>query len=86
MNDTILKVGDTVEVINYGHSVYLNKELVIFHPILSERGDFFEVDINPEVVGKHGVITKISSSNKYSLDGIPQKSSWYNRNQLKQLL
>ena len=63
-------IGDRVRVVNYGHIISYRKT----------------VDILPGIIGKTGVITgKIDSlgEEKYSIDGIKEKSSWYTADQLE---
>lgn len=79
--------GDKVEVINYGHP-YWSKELNTDHPLnyLGKVEYGYYYDMSPELVGKQGIIEKVSITQgipQYSLIGIPGKTAWYDEKQLK---
>lgn len=77
---TKFKVGDKVEIIKYGHLVWVQ-----------ERGVAGEKDLLPELIGKQGIIIKANAidyssfkgRDQYSIDGIPAKIAWYDNEQLK---
>lgn len=68
-----LKVGDKVKVIRYGH-IYWS----------SINGKLVPTDMSPHLIGKIGVIDKISG-NHYSVEGIKEKHAWYDYQQLMKL-
>jgi hypothetical protein len=78
MDTPKFKVGDKVKVVKYGH---------IIHHYKSETGNWAAEDISPDIVGKEGVVREVSNSQPgwvtYALDGIPEKTAWYNQNQLE---
>jgi len=90
------KVGDKVKVINYGHLIWQNKTNQDlerqFHkehgftykelPVLSDDGKTQWLDLSPELVGKEGVVDKISDSGDYALNGL-SKYAWYSEKQLE---
>jgi len=68
-------LGDKVKVVNYGHQVFT-----------TSNGVRSEYDALPGIVGKEGMVTKVSTvQNKpsYSVSGIPEKGSWFNEDQLE---
>lgn len=95
-----LKIGDKVEVVGYGHPIWVHKEMwkkgfeagltrkeKPTH-ILFEDATTYQYDMSPNLVGKKGIIIEISDSQgepSYSISGIPQKQAWYNKDQLKLL-
>jgi len=93
-----LKVGDTVKIVNYGHWIYMprsqwemqQKEFNFTQEkpdnVIKEEEDGWYYDINPDMVGRIGVVSSISSDGKdYSLD-IVGKVAWYQRQQLEKIL
>ena len=82
------EIGDKVKVVNYGHRMwsYKGTETKVNWPIISEDENIIWNDMQSEIVGKYGVVDKVTETQgitKYSLDGIPQKSAWYNEEQLE---
>ncbi len=81
-------IGDKVRVVNYGHPIWMNKNLdmEINLPIISEDDKVVWYDMNNGVVGKVGIIEKVKKIQGilgYSLNGIPEKTAWYTENQLE---
>jgi len=81
-------IGDKVKVVGYGHLFWLAKdsEMKTNFPIIHKEGDIIWHDMNSGVVGKKGVVDKVTETQgqiKYSIKGIPEKSAWYNEEQLK---
>lgn len=72
MKEPKFEIGDQVRVVNYGHYIF---------DIVGES--FRKIDINPEVVGKVGVVIDISNDAQYALKGIPKKHCWYSEDQLE---
>lgn len=72
MAEPKFKIGDQVRVVNYGHHIRGIK-----------NGLIEKIDINPEVVGKVGTVSVVSSGNQYAVEGIPGKHAWYNEDQLE---
>lgn len=89
-------IGDKVKVVNYGHLIWQNKtnqdaerkfheQLGIPYkelPVLSDDGKTQWLDLSPGLVGKEGIIDKISESGDYALSGL-SKYAWYSENQLE---
>ena len=91
MKDVIprFKVGDTVQVINYGSSIWISKELPVSFPLLKRGNKVNWYDIQPQLVGKRGVVRNVSVIQgvpRYSINSIPGKTAWYTEGQLKQIL
>jgi len=88
MKKPFYKVGDTVEIVNYGHLIWENKNfpsIMSKLPTYREEGDLRFVDISSEIVGKRGVVSNIENTQgvpKYSMSGIKEKSSWYREDQM----
>ena len=81
-------IGDKVEIINYGHLIWSSKksEIEIGLPVIHEGKYTIWYDMNNDIVGKIGVVDDVTETQgniQYSLKGIPQKSAWYNEDQLK---
>jgi len=90
------KVGDKVKVVNYGHLIWQNKTNQDaerkFHEnngipykelkVLSDDGKTQWLDLNPDLVGKEGIVDKISDSGDYALKGL-SKYAWYSEKQLE---
>lgn len=86
MSQSKYKVGDKVEIVNYGHIIWQSKhsgEAKMDLKLHSEDKDIWFFDSNPELIGKVGIITKKTQRGAYSIDGIPGKSAWYGEDQLK---
>jgi hypothetical protein len=122
----LFKIGDKVEVIKYGHLMFINKKHYLetqkslyeignkktelelkwifgqnttYTPppftaknkpdnIISETDTLWWVDMQPELVGKKGIISNISNRQGYSIysiKGIKGKNSWYDEEQLKRI-
>ena len=89
MKEAVFSVGDKVRVILYG-SLYwqLNKPNSDLSglTIISENEDIVWIDMSPCLVGKEGVIEEVTLTQEaysYALNGIKEKHSWYNENQLE---
>ncbi len=70
------KIGDKVKVINYGSLLWQRNSV----------GNISILDIRPGVIGKEGVICKADLTQgkpTYAIDGIPEKHSWYDEEQLE---
>jgi len=73
---TEFKVGDQVEIVNYGGLIY-------------EKGDdgaLHARDLLPYIIGQRGIIVKAKTTqniDNYSIDGIPSKTAWYQNDQLE---
>lgn len=79
------KIGDKVEIINFGSLLFENKHSTdpkLNFKVYAEDENFRYLDMNPELIGKIGIITKVSGG-EYAINGIPGKSAWYNELQLK---
>lgn len=82
-----IKIGDKVRVVGAGGIVFsvdpmISKSFVY----LGYEDGFHWYDILPGIVGRDGVvvdITETQGNKKYSLSGIPEKSSWYSDDQLE---
>ncbi len=64
------KVGDKVEIIKYGSIIWENKhsdDPKLNFKVYAEDENFRYLDMNPELIGKVGIITKVSGS-KYAID------------------
>jgi hypothetical protein len=75
---TKFRVGDLVEVVNYGHPYWQ-----------SLGGELVAVDTCPELIGQQGIITKAITTQEieqYSIDGIKHKTAWYQNGQLKLII
>jgi hypothetical protein len=82
------EIGDKVKVVNYGHLMWSNKKsgMKMKLPIISEDGNIVWHDFLSKIVGKVGVVVEVIETQgivNYSLNGIPQKTSWYNEEQLE---
>lgn len=78
-----IRIGDMVEIINYGHLVWENKaaqDVITSFPLYKKCGDIVWYDINPKLIGKQGVIIAIGATGEYTIDRI---GSWYSEEQLK---
>ena len=85
------KKGDVVEIVGYGSIIWVNKssQMAEFFDTLKaydENEKTYYFDIDPEIVGKTGVVDSVSlnenySSPQYSLSGV-SKVAWYNEEQL----
>lgn len=74
----LFEVGDAFKVVNYG-SIIWTKD--------SSTGKLKTIDINPDIVGKLGIVTKVTVT-----QGIPQygcyskefsKRAWFNEGQME---
>lgn len=85
------KIGDKVTIVNYGHLMWINTKLMQTDyyekmTALKEDGYFKWYDMQPELVGKKGVVNKVTNTQnkpKYGLSGIAGKSAWYDEEQLE---
>lgn len=91
MDKIELNIGDTIEIVNYGHPMWVTKgghEYEIFkdHPRLSESEKTIIIDMHPEYIGQKGIIKEKSKNQnggyEYSINGT-SKSAWWNEDQLK---
>jgi len=79
--DREYKIGDHVEVINYG-SLYYSPTTTSFKFLGMYEG-LYVYDPIPHVLGKQGIIDTVSNNgNSYGIAGI-NEHSWYNKQQLK---
>lgn len=86
--ETPFKKGDKVRVIKYGHLMYMSKRFDIPRawPLVFEDSGMRWYDMSPHLVGKEGVVETvqfIQGNYSYSIDGILEKRSWYNHDQLE---
>ena len=75
------KVGDQVEIINYGHKMWRNEKMVDGEIIQLKETEWF--DMFPEKVGLVGIIIEAHETQNrdmYSLYGI---GAWYYNDNLK---
>lgn len=87
-SDTSFKIGDKVEIVNYGHLLWSNKKEIESQGgvpkgwnLLNDDGVVLTIDVAPELVGQTGIIVK--GDDTYAVEGISGKHAWYNRKQLK---
>ncbi len=83
---TKFKVGDKVEIVNYGHLIWENKKMPLQRsklPIYSEDEDTAWVDISPSLIGKKGVITECKKTQGIDNYSISEIGAWYCNDQLK---
>ncbi len=92
--ETKFKIGDKVEIVNYGHLIFYAGNSGIEYDILSRTCPVVAIldngtkafDLNPKLIGEQGVIKEVDDSDetvtKYALDGL-NKASWYNDDQLQ---
>lgn len=79
---TKFKVGDIVRVVNYGHLIW---------DINASNDGIIDVDINPEIVGRRGIIVKAyttQGNDRYAIEldlinGSRGKYAWYDNEQLE---
>ena len=84
--------GTTVEIKGYGSLMYVSKEeyklgVSSTWKILGVGAFNWVMDSRPDLVGQTGVVRKAELTQgqwKYALDG-PDKTAWYNEEQLKQI-
>lgn len=84
-NTAKFKIGDHVHVVNYGSKIWMFKgqpQPKHKMPIISENEEIAWYDMLPEIVGKKGTVREVYHG-QYALDGIPEKTAWYNDNQLR---
>lgn len=89
------KAGDSIRVINYGHLIWESKDpRTMPEEFRLKRKAYYEtdkircIDLNPELVGKEGIISEASISQgewSYAVDGIPEKCAWYDEDQLEMI-
>jgi hypothetical protein len=83
------KVGDKVKVVNYGSIYWTRKGEPVPSSFVLLKGSleispYLWYDMQPELVGKQGIITAVGSSgDEYSLSGIEGKIAWYENQQLE---
>lgn len=77
-------IGDKVKVVNYGHLIWAHKDSVmnLSFPVVKVGGNITWMDMNISIVGKEGIVSKVSGSG-YALEGIPEKHAWYYEDQLE---
>jgi len=82
------KIGDNVEIVNYGHLKWENKNMpnqMSDLPTYSEEGFMRFVDILKNLVGQKGIVIDVKMSQgipNYSISGIDGKSAWYQESQM----
>ena len=77
------KIGDQVEVVNYGSLAWRRQKMVGDEVIPLPETEWY--DPSPDLVGERGIVTKVTNTqgvDKYSLTGTT-KSAWYYNDQLK---
>lgn len=86
------KIGDRVKIIKFGHPFWVTKEeLKVFptsRPPLYEDETRSWFDMSPEIVGKKGVVSKVTVTQgvpKYTIEGIKGKHAWYTENQMEKI-
>ena len=76
------KVGDQVKIINYGHLMWGR-----YKKVDGEYKHSPETwDMQPKIIGQIGVISQVKITQDtagYVIDGIPNKSAWYEDGQLE---
>lgn len=84
------KIGDKVRVINYGHKMWMHKD-VINHPqwhkdtpILKEEENILWCDVEPSLVGKIGEIREVVQVKRISADGNEESVGQYSINGIPQ--
>ena len=97
----MFKIGDKVRIIKYGSLWKIHKsEYEFMCKYFNETPDYSDIyiedesiiwkDTNKNLIGKEGVIRKVSESQpgflQYALDGIPEKTAWYNHTQLELII
>jgi hypothetical protein len=86
---TKYKVGDQVKIVNYGSSFWWNPKSGIpklNFPIIYESVEVIVFDMNPELVGQVGVVSKANTTqniDNYAIEGIKDKHAWYHNDQLE---
>ena len=81
------KVGDKVVIVKYRHPVWVNRDAgdKLSWPVIREDDNIIWYDMISDIVGKVGVVIFVRESQGqilYSVNGIPQKTSWYKEEQL----
>lgn len=99
-DDSVIRLGDFVEIVNYGSMYWMNKIQVDpavidamkqKFPVIAEDDAFLHLDIAPKLVGKRGIITRCSVTNgeeSYALEILAEgnfKKAWYYKGQLKKV-
>lgn len=88
--------GDVVAIVNYGHPIYISKEAYLYlgkgetipNNIIVEDAIGYWIDMQPNIVGKIGIIKSkalVQEKWNYSLANISEKISWYNEGQLEKI-
>ena len=80
------KKGDKVKIVKYGHLIWEHKSseaLISAFPVVFEDENLRYLDLEPEIVGKKDIITKIQQvQGKYSYS-LRKLGSWYSEQQLE---
>ena len=99
-DDAVIRLGDFVEVVGYGSLHWINKiesdpvvidSMKVKFPVIAEDDHFLHLDMNPELVGKRGIITDCASVCNREMfilsmvDKNNYKKAWYSRDQLKKV-
>lgn len=97
----MFKLGDKVRIIKYGSLWKIHKsEYEFMCNYFNEKPDYSDVyltddevlwlDMHKSLVGKEGIITKITEPQpgllQYAIEGISEKTAWYNHTQLELVL
>ena len=72
-------IGSTVEVVKYGHVIWRREE---------GEDKLTPYDMLPDIVGMRGIVRKVINQQgrkKFAVDGIHDKSAWYDQQQLKKI-
>lgn len=99
-DDSVIRLGDFMEIVNYGSMYWISKIQVdpsvieamkSKFPVIAEDDAFLHLDMAPELVGKRGIITRCSVTNgkeSYALEILAEgnfKKAWYYKSQLKKV-
>lgn len=84
-------IGDKVEIVNYGSTIWesvSDPSPLSSYPIISNNGYTIVRDMQPELVGQQGLISKATVTQgipQYAIEGIKGKHAWYNEGQMKMI-
>mgnify|MGYP001003825553 FL=1 len=84
-DNPLFKMGDKVRVINYGALLWDRNGKLPFKKMKLSTDEVYLYDIMPELVGKEGIVDKVSVTQGivgYALNNIPEKYAWYHEDQL----
>lgn len=88
MSKPIYKVGDKVEIVNYGHLIFESKNVKerMSFPLIKETEKLRWLDMSADLVGQEGIVEEVSTSGEnpsYVIRGVKGKSAWYDEGQMK---